>query len=221
MYGYSCGCGSIGNAKEPYEYAYQLFTPEYKKNHSFDEFINSYSGTGHTTFLNLHDAYTPLDTPKNIKYYVFEYEIISGTKQSDSNKDSKTYCNFNYMYGIITTEYYNERGWKIKSIDTLQEDFLCAPYHKWSYLSNLVIQYVYIEGLGIIDQVTNKYISGNHIHIYATGNNQDYRIDFVRLTNGYDLLLHEYKWMNNHWVETDLLTPVWKTLKFSIESFET
>ena len=56
------------------------------------------------------------------------------------------------------------------------------------------------------------------IIIYASGNGKSYRFDFVRLTNGYDILLHEYILDIGDWKETSLLGDKWKDMKLTIEN---
>ncbi|QOX63230.1 hypothetical protein FRZ06_07655 [Anoxybacterium hadale] len=50
---------------------------------------------------------------------------------------------------------------------------------------------VYGDNLKLIDKIDRTEQNGNMISIYASGNGKSYRFDFVRLTNGYDILLHE------------------------------
>jgi len=52
--------------------------------------------------------------------------------------------------------------------------------------------------------------------VYAVGNGQLYRFDFVRLTNGEDLLIRENIKFAGVWKETNLLKEQDQIYKFSI-----
>ncbi|BCN30415.1 hypothetical protein [Anaeromicropila herbilytica] len=221
---YTCGCGSIGDTKQPYPYAYELFTKEYQKVHTYNEFLDSFLGIGHISFLKIYEAYSSPSTPNDMKYYLIEYEIISEQNIPNSNSEepmntkNKT-CNFSYYYGIATVQYSSDNGWKISDINTLREDFLCAPFHSWFYQSESIIQLIYVDALHIVEQIDDTVIINDTLSIYASGHNQKYRFDFVRLTNGYDILLHEYILINNSWMEGNFLGKQWSSLKFSIDNF--
>lgn len=53
MDGYSGGCGSIGDEKKPYPYAYNLLSNNYKNKMSLKQFENSFKGIGHITLLSV------------------------------------------------------------------------------------------------------------------------------------------------------------------------
>jgi hypothetical protein len=219
MNGYCGGCGTIGYAKEPFPHAYELLTRETKQKISLDEFITSFLGIGHTTLLKLIPAYAPPDTPKNIKYYIVEFEIITAPKcnEIDGNKPQPTY--FAYYYGLITTEQTPSEGWKIKAMDYIPEDFLCAPYHMWYWDSTAVVQIIFGGWYKLIDEIEKVDIQGSNIKIYAKGKQNRYRFDALRLTNGEDIFLHEYIWENDKWKEVDYIVEKQKNLKFSILQF--
>ena len=213
--GYSGGCGTVGQSRLPYPYAYQLLTKDKRKTLSLKAFENSFIGTGYTTLLKILPAYTPPGTPENIKYYFVEIEVITGAKDGDKNIGQGGH--FAYYYGLITVEK-TEDGWKIKDIDYLPEDFLCAPIHMWFYLSDAVVDAVYSYNLKLVDHIDKIEKNGNLVSIYASGKGNQYRFDFVRITNGYDILLHEYILENGEWKETSLLTDNWKNFKLTIDT---
>lgn len=213
MIGYSGGCGSVGNGNLPYPYAYDLFTNRTKKKMSLQQFEDSFKGIGHISLLTL----IPMskDISSKTEYYVVEIETIEGDKIKGTVTDyNQTKTVFAYYYGIITVIKENQ-SWKIDSINYFPEEFLCAPYHSWFYDAKQVIQIVYMENLKIIDKIIYYEQKGNLITIDAMGNGKKYQLVFVRLTNGHDILLNEYQYINNKLVATDLLTEEWKSLKLS------
>ena len=217
MEGYSGGCGSIGNAKQPYPYAYELFTPESRGKMGLTAFTDSFKGIGYITHLKLYPAYAPPETPQDIQYYMVEIEVITGKKEDGANHAYKQEISyFAYYYGIVTVEKTPADGYKIQQIDYLPEEFLCAPEHGWVYDSDAVTRLIYMESLKIIDKIERTEQKDGMIYIYAAGNGQQYRLDFVRLTNGHDILLHENILENGQWKETDLLTEDWSSLKLSV-----
>ena len=217
MVGYSGGCGTIGWSGLPYPYAYELLTKAKKKEMPFDQYADSFSGIGYTTLLKMLPAYAPPHTPKDTKYYMVEIEIITGAK---ANTDKEYYqgSQFAYYYGMIEVEKTPDEGWKIKDIYYIPEDFLCAPMHSWFYLSDAVVQIVYGDNLKLIDKIDRTEKKDDMISIYASGNGKRYRFDFIRLTNGYDILLHEYILDHEEWKETSLLGDKWNDMKLTINN---
>ena len=131
------GCGTIGNAMAPYSYAHELYSQNTQAKIPLKEFTNSFNGIGHITLLKMYPAYTPPKTQGNMGYHMFELEAITGPSQKDKVSYNRGGSFFAYYYGLITTEYNPQTGWKIKSIDYLPEDFLCAPWHGWQYSSDM------------------------------------------------------------------------------------
>lgn len=217
MLGYSGGCGTIGWSSLPYPYSYELLTKTKQKEMPFNHFVDSFNGIGYTTLLKLLPAYAPPDTPHDTKYYMVEIEIITGAKVN-TDKEHDQGSQFAYYYGLITVENTPDEGWKIRDIDYIPEDFLCAPMHNWFYLSDAVVQIVYGDNLKLIDKIDKTEQKDDMISIYASGNEKSYRFDFVRLTNGYDILLHEYILDNGDWKETSLLTDKWEDMKLTIKN---
>jgi hypothetical protein len=217
MVGYSGGCGTIGMSRLPYPYAYELLIKQKQKEMSLDQFIDSFEGIGHITLLKVAPAYAPTGTPSNIKYYMVEIEVITGVK-ANTDEEYNQGSQFAYYYGLITVEKTPGEGWKIKDINYIPEDFLCAPMHGWFYFSDAVVQIVYGDNLKLIDEIVKTEQEGDMLHIYASGAGKNYRFDFIRLTNGYDIFLHENILKNGVWKETSLLTDKWEYLKLTIGS---
>ncbi|MBE6035961.1 MAG: hypothetical protein E7222_14875 [Clostridiales bacterium] len=215
MKGYLGGCGTIGNSLQPYSYAYELYSSDTRKQMSLSDFVDSFTGIGHINLLKLYPAYSPSGTPDNLKYYMFEIETITGPSEKDKKSYKRGGSYFAYYYGLITTEYNTNDGWKIKSIDYLPEDFLCAPYHGWAYAADYVVPIVYHDWYQLVDTVDSVEQNEDMINVLASGAAGQYRFDFVRLTNGYDILLHEYVWKNNQWEEINILQEKDQNLKLS------
>lgn len=215
MGGYHGGCGSIPHNGIPFPYAYELLSKDTKEEIAYTDFFKSFIGTGHTTLLKLYPAFSTKDTPKNIKHYMVEIEIITGSPtEKNKEKDPKP-SYFAYYYGIVTTEYDEKEGWKIKSVDYIPEDFLCAPYHFWQWESRTLVEVIYKNWYKLIDKIDKVEKKDSQISIYASGKDNKYRFDFVRLTNGEDVLLHENIKINDKWKEVNLLKPEHQNFKLS------
>jgi hypothetical protein len=214
MSGYSGGCGTIGEVNLPYPYAYELLTKEKQNEVSLTKFIDSFRGIGYITLLKIVPAYIPPKMLSNIKYYMVEFEVITGAKANNNDEYSQGSL-FAYYYGLVTVKKTPKDGWKIDNIDYMPEDFLCAPMHGWFYDSDMAVQIVYGDNLKIIEQIDKAEKKGDTIQIYASGFGKQYRFDFIRLINGYDILLHENVLENGVWKEGSLLTDKWEYLKLS------
>lgn len=217
MPGYSGGCGTIGMAGLPYPYAYQLLTNEAQNEIPLKRFTNSFKGIGYITLLKILPAYSPPGTPLNMRYYMVETEFITGYRVTDGD-DYNEGSLFAYYYGLITVEETQSKGWKIKCIDYIPENFLCAPTHGWFYLADAVVEIVYRDNLKLIDGIDKIEQEDSMVYVYASDNRKSYRFDFARITNGYDILLHENILENDSWKETELLPDEWSYLKLTIEN---
>lgn len=215
MNGYSGGCGSIGNSLQPYPYAYELYTAAAQREMSLPQFVESFQGIGYMTLLKLYPAYISPGTPKSICYYMFETEAITGSSEKDETTYKRAGSYFVYHYGLITVESDSKYGWRISAIQYFPENFLCAPEHGWVYYSDCLVHYVYHDWYGLIDKIDKTEQKGDIISIYASGYGSRYRFDFVRLTNGYDILLHENIYKNGQLEETNLLKNQDQGLKLS------
>lgn len=195
MIGYSGGCGTIGDAGLPYPYAYQLLTTQAQAEMTLKQFEKSFIGTGHTTLLQIHPM--PADIPDSKKYAI-ELEVITGKKESEKGGNQNS--SFFAYYLVEVTMKKENGGWKIDKTEYYPEDFLCAPYHNWFYDSQPVVQYRYLEQLKIIDEIKDEKIKNGMIYIYGAKGEQQYRFDFMRLTNGHDILLQINRKEGEHWV---------------------
>lgn len=207
MRGYYGGCGTIQGMDKPYPYAYRLFSNDTKENITLEKFKDSFKGTGGMNLLHLTPAYQPSNTIDNITYYFLEVEVLKGHQYTD-DKASRDYPNyFEYYYGIVTTEYDKQDGWKIKSVDYLPEIYLCHPLHGWDYDYKSLIDVVYNGWYKINLTIDHQEIENNYIQVYASNKDNEYKFDFIRLTNGDDVLLHEYIKENDEWKKVSILKP--------------
>jgi len=216
MNGYHGGCGTIGMAKIPYPFAYELLALQTKQRISLEEFVKSFSGIGHMTLLKLYSAYQPAGTAENIRYFVAEIEVITGPPVTPANKNTLQASYFAYYYGLITTEEVPLKGWKIKCVDYVPEDFLCSPYHLWHWDARALVEIVYGEWYKLIDKIERVEKENSIISVYASGSTGVYRFDFLRLTNGEDILLHEYIIEKGKQRELNLLKEEDQIYKLSI-----
>lgn len=216
MAGYHGGCGTIGLSEIPYPYAYELLSDSTRKKMTLDEFIDSFEGIGYITLLKILPTYEPpLTQYKNIKYIMIEIELITGAPvKKDDYREGPSH--FAYYYGLITVQKSVLKGWKIKDIKYVPEDFLCHPMHHWDYNSKFLVDIVYHQWYGIIDLVEKIEIKDSLVYVYAVGKGEKYRFDFVRITNGDDVLLHENIYKDGQWSEVNLLKDEHQYLKFSI-----
>lgn len=220
MIGYSGGCGTIGDSRIPYPYAYQLLTDKTKEEMSIEEFKDSFSGIGHINLLNLYPAYHPKKSSFSEKYYMIEIETIVGLPVAINNNKNLASTYFAYYYGIISTKYEKGEGWKIKSVNYISEDFLCAPYHHWYWDSRALVDIIYNSWYNIVDKIDKVEQKDSLISIYASGKGKKYKFDFIRLTNGEDVLLHEYVYESGKWKEVNMLKPEHKGYKLTIQSIK-
>ncbi len=202
MLGYSGGCGSIGVGLNAYPYAYDLFTPKMKSKMSLKQFIDLFKGIGYITLLELMPAYFA-----NEITFMVEIETIQGEEEFE-DRPIRLGSQFVYYYGIMTVRN-TDKGYLINRVDLIPEDFLCAPEHSWFYMADAVVEIVYKDNLKIVDRIDKIEQRGKMTYIYASGCGKQYRFDFVRITNGYDILLHENILENCLWKEINIPTNDW------------
>lgn len=107
------GCGTVGNVKEPYPYAYELLSSTKKKSLSYHEFIHLFLGICHISFLKIFQAYVPPDTPPNVNYYMYEIEVITGFPITTSDIKPPGLGLFGYYYGVIKVVYEKKQVGKL------------------------------------------------------------------------------------------------------------
>lgn len=201
MEGKKGGCGSIGYEKAPYPEAYKLLSDEFKKTMPYEKFVKSFEGIGHINLLKVADAPSvKIDGVVYPKSFV-EIETIEG-----SDMAGKTY--FGYYYGFATVSKDSTSGWKIQSIELKPEDFLCHAYHGWWHDAGTMVDTIYIKKHGVIEKILGVEEDGFYRNVLAKGKDgRQYRIMFIRLTNGADLELRQYVMEDNRWKDIRIDIP--------------
>lgn len=217
MKGYIGGCGSIGYGDDPYKIAYKLLDKNVAKYISLEQFIETFEGTGHVSLLKFYKL--PADPQdENRRHFMIEVELITGPKQPEDEDDIETLITyFAYYYGVVTV-INDGNGWHIHKIKYYPEDFLCAPYHSWFYDSRAIIQNVYINDLRLLQSINKVTVNNDVILYYCSNNQQHYRLDFIRLTNGHDILLNESILLaDDTYREIQLIGKGWEHFKLTPE----
>jgi len=97
----------------------------------------------------------------------------------------------------------------------IPEKFLIPYDQYWSWNAENIVHYLYQKEYKLVDKIEKIESSDTAVVIFAYGSNIKYRFDFIRLTNGEDVLVHEYKKDGFKWKETHLLKPEHKKIKLS------
>ncbi|MFZ5966217.1 MAG: hypothetical protein ACOYVK_03490 [Bacillota bacterium] len=178
------GCGTVGNAKLPFPVAYAFLTPDYQKRVTYQDYLKSFEGIGHTSLIKLRKTPDDQSNPNNIRYFM-EIETIEGS--------SKNVTYFAYYYGFI--DIMEERnGYRIANMEFYGEDFLCAPYHGWAHNAEASVDIRYGDWCALVAKRYPTEQNGYVKNIYFKGTDgNDYLIEFYQLTNGTDIEMAQYK----------------------------
>ncbi|MFD0048137.1 hypothetical protein ACFVHQ_02155 [Actinomycetes bacterium NPDC127524] len=175
-------CGSIGEAKIPFPIAYNFLSESYQQRINYEEYLNSFSGRGHTTLIKL--CRVP-DMKKKIRFF-YELETIEAIE----NKSAEY---FGYYYGFIQLASQNN-GYRILDINQTAEDFLCAPYHGWDHDAESIVDVKYGSWCKLIEKrypaVKKDYVKTISFH---GKDDADYSFIFFTLTNGTDLEIAQFR----------------------------
>lgn len=178
------GCGSLGTGSAPYPIAYNFLSTDYKKKLSYKEYLESFKNILHISLLKVREVPKREDHPNSIPYF-FEIETIEGT--------DKGMGQFAYYYGFI---YLIKEGkdYKISDIDIRGENYLCAPYHGWSYDAESVVGIKYGDWCSLVKERLPVETEGYVKSVPFKGTDgSDYLIKFFTLTNGTDVEVGQYK----------------------------
>lgn len=214
MDGYSGGCGSVGEGIPPYELAYNLLSDDKKNEMTLEKFTGAFEGIGHISLLEIHSMPEAVTQEETKERYFIEIEVITGKKIIEQSADAQASL-FAYYYGAVDVKEI-DGGIKIDQIKYFAEDFLCAPYHGWDFDATMAVDIIYKENLGIIDEISNVEQKDSVIQVYAKSGDKNYRFDFIRLTNGYDILIDEKERDEGMWRSVELLTGDWKRFKLTL-----
>ncbi len=187
-------CGTIGHGRIPFPLAYNFLSKEYQKKLSYEDYLHSFSGIGHTSLLKL--CRVP-DGQRNIRFF-YEIETIEGF-------EGKSAEYFGYSYGFIQLEHENE-GFRIAEMSKLEEDFLCAPYHGWDHDGEAVVEVKYGNWCKMIQYLYPAMRKGYIKNIYFHGKGgADYCFMFIILTNGTDVEAAQFRKEGNaEWVQVNM-----------------
>ncbi len=175
-------CGTVGHARTPFPLAYNFLSEEYKKKISYEEYLNSFAGIGHTSLIKL--SRVP-DGKRGVRFF-YEIETIEGFKGKRAEY-------FGYSYGFIQLVHEQE-GYRITNLQQFPEDFLCAPYHLWQHDAEAVVDVKYGYWCKLIKKRYPTIKNGFVKKIYFHGNDgSDYYFIFFTLTNGTDVEIAQFR----------------------------
>jgi hypothetical protein len=178
------GCGTVGSWKLPFPIGYTFFTADYKKRISYEQYLKSFDGIGHTNLIKLKKLPPDLLYPKHDKYFI-ELETIEGSDKGISY--------FAYYYGYIYIQKQND-NYLISDMMLYGEDFLCAPYHGWYHDAEANVSIRYGNWCKMIEkQYPTKQIDYVKKIYFMGTDGYDYLIEFMHLTNDTDVEVSQYK----------------------------
>lgn len=178
------GCGSMGTGSIAYSIAYGFLADNYKSTINYKTFLNSFNNIYHINLIKLYEIPESIENNLYKKFFV-EIETIEGS--------DKPMTNFGYYYGFIQV-YKNNNSYKICSMDFYGEDFLCAPYHGWSWKGEYVVATKYGEWCKLVEGSPRTEVTDYIKKIYFQGRDgNEYMIEFAMLTNDTDVEIAQYK----------------------------
>lgn len=182
--GKDAGCGTIGESRTPYPVAYQFLSSAYQKELPYKKYLDSFENILHTSLIKYREVPTADNSKDALRYFV-ELETIGGSKGRGAN--------FTYYYGFVDLIKENDQ-YKISNLDFTAEDYLCAPFHGWSYDAETSVAIRYGDWCKLIKQQYPAVQEGYVKNVYFSGTDgRDYRIEFVQLTNDTDVEIAEYR----------------------------
>lgn len=181
--GKRAGCGTIGEWTIPYPEAYNFLSSDYQDEMPYEEYLNTFQNILHINLIKYKEI--PLyDNPNHIKRYFVEIETIEGTEKGTGS--------FVYYYGFVDLIKEGEQ-YRISNLEFHGEDYLCAPYHGWSYDAEGVVQVKYGGWCKMIEELypTEQKDYIKNISFRGTDGNE-YSIVFFQLTNGTDIEIAQF-----------------------------
>lgn len=177
----SAGCGSIGLQAAPYPVSYNFLSKSYQNKLSYEKYIELFKNIYHINLIKLIESTSLEDIDNNKIRYYLELELISSSN-----------C-FSYSFGNIDIIPENNI-FKINDIMVAQEDFFCAPYHKWEHNAESKIDIIYGDWYKLIAlrYPTVEFEYTKNIYIKGVDDNY-YLFVFAKLTNGTDIEIGQYK----------------------------
>ncbi|HSU80718.1 MAG TPA: hypothetical protein VLK78_09885 [Candidatus Angelobacter sp.] len=179
-------CGSVGHGDRPFPIAYNFLSKAFQKELSYNDYFSSFAGIKHTSLIKI---YRVPDIKQGIRFF-YEIETIEGL-------GGKRAEYFGYSYGFIQLVYEKE-GFRISDLNKIEEDFLCAPYHGWSYEGEAVVETKYGNWCKLIKKMYPTIKNGSIKSIYFDGNDgANYCFIFFTLTNGTDVEIAQFRKLGN------------------------
>ncbi|HBV67395.1 MAG TPA: hypothetical protein DEF04_03855, partial [Clostridiales bacterium] len=177
------GCGTLGQSKVPYPVAYNFLSADYQEKLSYEQYLKTFENILYINLLKLIEV-PVYNENKNILRYFVEIETIEG-----SDKDL---AYFAYYYGFIDLVK-EENKYLISDLEFYGENYLCAPYHGWSYDAEANVQIRYGGWCSLIKEMypTEQEDFVKKVSFKGTDGN-DYLIVFFQLTNDTDIEIAQY-----------------------------
>lgn len=182
--GKSAGCGTLGYARSPYPVAYKFLSSEYQRRLNYNQYLKSFENILHINLIKTKRIPTDEKHLNSMKYFV-EIETIEGSE--------KDVAYFAYYYGYL---YILKEGnkYKISDLQYYGENYLCAPYHGWSYIAEEIVGVEYGGWCKLVKEIYPTQQDGFAKRIYFKGTDEnDYLIEFFQLTNDTDIEIAKYK----------------------------
>lgn len=176
------GCGTLGQAILPYPVAYNFLSAGYQEKLSYDQYLKTFENILHINLIKLKEVPVYNDTDA-LRYFV-EIETIEG-----SDKDVSYFA---YYYGFIDLVK-EENKYLISGSEFYGENYLCAPYHGWSYDAEANVKIRYGGWCSLIKEMHPVEQDGYVKKVYFKGTDgNDYLIVFFQLTNDTDIEIAQY-----------------------------
>lgn len=219
MKNYTIGCGSIGDSIAPYPVAYQLLTKEKQEKMPYEQFLSSFNGIGHIDMLHMVELPTWVTTNEKGEqsFYMVEVETIQGRANKGDTESAQGF--FGYYYGIIGVKKEGMKGYRVNEMYFAPENWLCAPFHGWHYDASNMIQVVFDTQMTITNIKTLSTDGGQIYQYDTTMNEKKYQLFFVRLANGYDILVNQYEVTKEGKKEVNLFGEKWGSFLLTIDNF--
>lgn len=177
------GCGTLGEAKLPYPAAYNFLSPDYQNKLSYNNYLKTFENILHINLIKLKEIPVYNENTNILRFFV-EIETIEG-----SDKDASYFA---YYYGFIDLVK-EENKYLISNLEFYGENYLCAPYHGWSYDAETNVKIRYGGWCSLIKEMypTKQEDFVKRISFKGTDGN-DYLIVFFQLTNDTDIEIAQY-----------------------------
>lgn len=190
------GCGTLGQAKLPYPVAYNFLSPDYQEKLSYEQYLKTFENILHINLLKLKEVPIYNENSNILRYFV-EIETIEGSE--------KDVAYFAYYYGFIDL-LKEENKYLISNSEFYGENYLCAPYHGWSYDAEANVSIRYGGWCSLIQEMYPTEVEDFVKKVYFKGTDgNDYLIVFYQLTNDTDIEIAQYiKSEGQDWKLTNL-----------------